>query len=240
MLLYYITDRKQFRGTDAQQCGRLLAKIAEAARCGIDFIQLREKDLSARELLGLTGEAARIVRDHGSKLETGKSKLLVNSRSDIALAGGADGVHLTSADIPASDARAIWARTNRHRESQGGAWIIGVSCHTPAEIRMAEAQGSDFAVFAPVFEKAVAQHPGVGLELLQEACRCEGRPAGPEGIGTTRMPVLALGGITVQNAAECIAAGAAGVAGIRLFQENDIAKVVAELRHAGQHAGSRG
>ena len=222
MILYYISDRRQFPGTEQQKRERLLAKVAEAARCGVDFIQLREKDLTARELLELARAALDAMRGVSS------AKLLVNSRVDVALAAGADGVHLTSSDIPASDARVVagelWDGGNFKR------LFIGVSCHTAAEVKLAEAQGADFAVFAPVFEKVAApQRSGVGLDALREACRAEGRPIGPEAVGASRMPVLALGGIAVENAGDCMMAGAAGIAAIRLFQGNDIQEVLRRL-----------
>src|ERR1700758_1711799 len=105
-LLYYITDRRAFPGDERSRCRSLLEKIREAARAGVDYIQLREKDLSARELESLARDAVRICRETGN--EKRETKLLINSRSDVALATGADGVHLPSYDIPASDARALW------------------------------------------------------------------------------------------------------------------------------------
>jgi thiamine-phosphate pyrophosphorylase len=95
--------------------------------------------------------------------------------------------------------------------------IVAVSCHSRAEVVRAESAGADFAVFAPMFEKKDA--PGtapVGLGALHEAC-------------AVKMPVLALGGITLRNARSCIEAGAAGIAAIRLFQENRISEVVRAL-----------
>ncbi|MBZ5647743.1 MAG: thiamine phosphate synthase [Acidobacteriia bacterium] len=210
MLLYYITDRSQFPGTDAQRRARLLEKIAQAARAGVDFIQLREKDLSARDLESLARNAAAVLRSD-SKLETRNSKLLINHRTDIALAAGADGVHLRSDDISAADARSLLSR-NEKLETRN--WVIAVSCHTLEQVSLAAADGADFAVFAPVFEKA--GRAGSGLEALRQACG-------------HKLPVLALGGVTVENARACLEAGAAGVAGIRLFQEYDIADVVREL-----------
>jgi thiamine-phosphate pyrophosphorylase len=205
LLLYYITDRRQLRGP-------LLDKIAEAAHSGVDYIQLREKDLSARELESLAREAVKLVANT-------RSKLLINSRSDIAIATGADGVHLTAKDVPAGDARSLWPRPP----------IIGVSCHSSADVRSAESQGADFAVLAPIFGKGDA--PGIGLKVLAEAC---GRVPVPEHTESApqppRFPVFALGGVTIENAAACVAAGAAGVAGIRLFQENDIPGVLRSLR----------
>ena len=160
---------------------------------------------------------------------------LINSRTDIAIASGADGVHLRSHDIAASEARVIWEKSRFAVSSGEGnvrrRFLIAVSCHTAAEVRLAEGHGADFAVFAPVFEKvAQPRHEGAGLQALSSACRGEPTPANVEGVATGRMPVLALGGITVENARRCIVAGAAGVAGIRLFQENSVADVVRQLR----------
>jgi len=103
LLLYYITDRKQFSGDEAEQREQLLAKIVEAAHAGVDYIQLREKDLPSRELEQLAGMALDVVRKYGSK-----SRLLINSRVDVALAVGADGVHLRSKDISPADVQRIW------------------------------------------------------------------------------------------------------------------------------------
>ena len=215
MLLYYITDRKQFPGPEPRQRELLLARIAEAARAGVDYIQLREKDLPARELESLAREAVRAVRlARNAERET---RLLINSRSDVALATGADGVHLPSDDIPPSDARAVWSSAlarNVKRETRNV--VVAVSCHTAEEVRLAESQGADFAVFGPVFEK-VGTPLRTGLDALHGAC-----------LG--HMPVFAIGGVTLENARACIAAGAAGVAAIRLFQQKGIMEAVKELR----------
>ncbi len=216
MLLYYITDRRQFPGGEHQQRESLLHKISEAARCGVDYIQLREKDLSSRELLALAQEAAAAV--HSTSSVSHCPKLLVNSRIDIALAASADGVHLTSTDVSACDARAAWSAAAHRATLAPGTPVIGVSCHMLDEVRFAQANSADFAVFAPVFEKAAAKLPGVGVEALRAAC------------GAVAMPVFALGGVTLENAADCVKAGAAGIAAIRLFQENEIARIVAALR----------
>ncbi|MFZ3212567.1 MAG: thiamine phosphate synthase [Terriglobales bacterium] len=217
MLLYYITDRKQFPGPEPRRRELLLARIAEAARAGVDHIQLREKDLPARELESLAHEAVRVIRKtRNAERET---RLLINSRSDVALAIGADGVQLPSNDIPASDARAFWSSAlARNSKLETRNFVIAVSCHTTEEVRLAEAEGADFAVFGPVFEK-VGTSRSVGLGALHDAC-----------LG--HMPVLAIGGITLENARACVEAGAAGIAAIRLFQENDIASVVKKLRKA--------
>jgi thiamine-phosphate pyrophosphorylase len=222
VLLYYVTDRKQLPGPEPRRRELLLAKIAEAARAGVDYIQLREKDLPARELEALARQAVGICRE--TRNEKRETKLLINSRSDVALAIGADGVHLPADDIPASDARAVWSSSralNARRETRNLIITVYVSCHTADEVRRAEAEGADFAVFGPVFEK-VGTPLRAGLEALHAIC---GRDAG-------HMPVLAIGGIALQNARICVEAGAAGIAAIRLFQQNEIAGVVEELRRA--------
>ena len=208
MLLYYITDRKQFPGTDQKRWERLLDNICEAARRGIDYIQLREKDLSGRELERLAREVAQMIRASGSK-----TQLLINSRTDIALAVGADGVHLRSSDIYPKDVRKIWREANGAKDP-----VVAVSCHTEAEVIAAKQSGADFVVFGPVFEKSeLAEIHVAGLQGLGSACRHD-------------IPVLALGGVTLTNAQSCIEAGAAGIAGIRLFQKNEIEEMVKTLR----------
>ena len=217
--LYYITDRRQFPGDERAQRSALLAKIAEAVRAGVDYIQLREKDLSGRELEALaracTGIFGRLRTENGER----RTRFLVNSRTDIALAAEADGVHLRSDDIRPSTVRATWNEASaRDSRLAARAFIVAVSCHTASDVARAASDGADFAVFAPVFEKKGAPqvHPQ-GLVALQEACAAE-------------IPVFALGGVTIATAASCLAAGAAGIAGTRLFQENKIEDVVRELR----------
>jgi thiamine-phosphate pyrophosphorylase len=207
--LYYISDRRQFPGDAQEQERLLLEKIAECAAAGVDLIQLREKDLGAHALekLALNAMAA---------LAGSRTRLLINSRTDVALACGAHGVHLPANDLAASDARAIFARAGVSEP------LIGVSTHSAAEVASAEAHGADFAVFAPVFEKGgTASHEG--LEELRRICHRTEAAQPP-------MPVLALGGITAENAQLCLEAGAAGIAGIRLFQQNDALAIVKKLR----------
>ncbi|HLK53916.1 MAG TPA: thiamine phosphate synthase, partial [Candidatus Angelobacter sp.] len=102
--------------------------------------------------------------------------------------------------------------------------VIGISAHSVTEVARAEAHGADFAVFAPVFEKNGTAHRA-GLELLRQACHRTETAQPP-------MPVLALGGVTLQNARQCVEAGAAGIAGIRLFQQNDVHAIVKKLRES--------
>jgi len=223
VLLYYITDRIQLGTDEATRRRNLLGCIDAAARAGVDYIQLRERDLTARELEGLAAEAVALVRQG-----EGKTKLLVNSRIDVALAAGADGVHLRSRDLAASEARAIWDKACHRTDA-----IIAQSCHSLADVLSAESHGADFAVFGPVFGKQASTMTPTGVEAIG---RIVGR-GGPadhkvEAGQTLRMPVIALGGITVENASSCVRAGAAGVAAIRMFQQGNIAEVVRRLRSA--------
>jgi thiamine-phosphate pyrophosphorylase len=215
-LLYYITGRSQFRGDEQARRRALLDKIAEAASAGVDYIQLREKDLTARELEALAREAVRIIRENilTTNHQPLTTRLLINSRTDVALAVGADGVHLPSGDISTSEVRRIWSLCGAGALARERP-VITLSCHTGANILRAESDGADFAVFAPVFEKKNAAP--AGLAALREACKA-------------KISVLALGGVTLENARACLAAGAAGIAAIRLFQENKIEDVVRALR----------
>ena len=220
MLLYYITDRSQFSGDETSRRKKLLQKIAEAAKCGVDFIQLREKDLSTRELVTLAQEAMRLIRENPAS----PTRLLINSRTDVAIAAGADGVHLRSVDISPKDVRGIWSfRGDRSLATPSALPFITVACHQVSDVILAAKNGSSFALFGSIFEKrkdsqfSTANAVPAGLELLKQACRQE-------------IPVIALGGITPENARSCIDAGAVGIAGIRLFQENYSGDVVGALR----------
>ena len=219
MLLYYITDRAQFAGGEADRRRVLLHKIGKAARAGVDYIQLREKDLTARDLEQLARESVRAVRENSQT-----TKLLINGRSDIALACSADGVHLPAGELAASEIRALWMKCS-DREP-----IIGVSAHSIDDVRYAEAHGADFAVLAPIFEKVQTKAPGVGLDVLRLACAALRPPSDVEAPYRGGFSVLALGGVNLSNVPACIGAGAAGVAGIRLFQEGDIGETVHRLR----------
>jgi thiamine-phosphate pyrophosphorylase len=217
-LLYYISDRAAFPGDERTRRLRLLDKIAEAASQGVDYIQLREKDLSARELESLARDAVQIILKLRNENRELRTALLINSRTDVALVTAAAGVHLQADDVSPAEVRAAWkwgaGASNLPRDP-----LIAVSCHSPREVIQAASNQATLAVFAPVFEKKDA--PGTsaaGLEGLRQACRA-------------RIPVLALGGVTLENAKSCLEAGAAGIAAIRLFQENDIATVVRQVRN---------
>jgi thiamine-phosphate pyrophosphorylase len=212
-LLYYITDRSQFPGPENERRHRLLASIAEATRCGVDFIQLREKDLSARELEMLASEAITLIREHSGANSFVSTRLLINSRLDVAMAVRASGVHLRSDDISVADARAALTATGFADQ-----FLIAQSCHTVEEVRQAALEKASFVVFGPVFEKQdVPQAAPSGLQALADACR----------VG---IPVFALGGVTPANATSCVAAGARGIAGIRLFQHGSIRETAKQLR----------
>jgi thiamine-phosphate pyrophosphorylase len=253
-LLYYITDRSQFPGDEPARRQALLTKVAEAASAGVDYIQLREKDLSARALEKLATDVVAAIREsspprtenqeprtenreprtknqeprtenqelrtENRELRTDRTRLLINSRTDIALAAAADGVHLRADDIAPHEARQV-QEVSAHRPLPTAHFLVAVSCHSKEEVNRAQSEAADFAVFAPVFGKSSGiSNPGsppAGLAALREACQAN-------------IPVIALGGITLENAASCLQAGAAGVAAIRLFQQNKIEEVVRHLR----------
>jgi thiamine-phosphate pyrophosphorylase len=223
-LLCYITDRTQFVGDEPVRRTRLLAKISEAANAEVDYIQLREKDLSARDLENLSREALRVVREAQKRKENHqlgtenrelRTALLINSRTDVALGVETDGVHLPAGDISPTEVRRICA----YSAVAPARVTISVSCHSPEEVCRAQEAGADLALFAPVFEKKDAPNAKpAGLAALRQACQ-------------NKIPVLALGGITLNNAAACLEAGAAGIAAIRLFQEDDVPEMVRKLRN---------
>jgi thiamine-phosphate pyrophosphorylase len=205
LLLYYITDRSQFPGDERARREQLLDRVAAAAESGLDFIQLREKDLPAAALEELARTAvARLQRRW-------RAQLFVNARIDVAIAAGAHGVHLPADDISVTAARRIFAVAGMPDA------LVASSCHTVEEVRVARQEGADFVVFGPVFEKSGAKVNG--LKRLREACVAAGN-----------MPVLALGGVTAANATDCLRAGAKGVAGIRIFQEGGLDDTVRRLR----------
>jgi thiamine-phosphate pyrophosphorylase len=214
LILYYITDRTALAGDEPTRRRRLLEKVSEAARAGVDYIQLREKDLSIRELEVLAREAVQVIARAKTESPELKTRLLINSRVDVAVAANADGVHLQSVDVSPRNVAKIWDSAKSSSRTPGDRPLIGVSCHSAAEVSKAADDGATLAVFGPVFEKGNSQP--TGLAALHEACRAN-------------IPVLALGGVTIENARGCLDAGATGIAAIRLFQENDIREVVQRL-----------
>ena len=202
MLRYAITSRALYSGGEREKKVALLNQASRWAANGIDFIQLREKDLPAAEIAALARQILGVVARVSSTM-----KLLINSRPDIAFATGANGVHLTSDpdELRPAQVRALYASAN------GPAPVITVSCHTLEEVQRAREDCVDAILFGPVFEKKIlgqSDIPGQGLVQLHAACT----DAAPT-------PVYALGGVTLANALSCLEAGAAGIAGIRLFYD---------------------
>jgi thiamine-phosphate pyrophosphorylase len=164
--------------------------VRQLAAAGVDGLQLREKNLDDRDLYGL----ARLART----VFPPPARLLVNGRLDVALAAGADGVHLPADGVPVAALRRRW----------GGRALLGVSTHRIEEVAAARAAGADYVAFGPVY-------PTPGKERY-------GPPPGLPGLARAAalgIPVYALGGVTLDRLGEVAAAGAAGAAGIRLFQE---------------------
>ena len=192
--------------TDSVQA--VLETIGKAAAAGINWVQIREKDLGTRVLIELVRLAVTATRGTGTRI-------LVNDRLDVALAAGAAGTHLGETSLPVETV-AEWRRSAGRAEFR-----IGVSCHSLDAACAADHAGADYIFFGPVFatpSKAVFGAPQ-GIERLRDVCK------------SVRIPVLAIGGVTVENAHSCFAAGAAGVAAIRLFQESeDVSAVVKRLR----------
>ena len=195
---YAITNRSQYGSTERDREAGLLFQTERLASVGIDFIQLREKDLSAWEQLRLARGMQEILRSSNST-----TRLLINSRADIAAACAASGVHL-----PSGEGQLAPEQTRKVLQTRKP--VISVSCHSVAEIQRARENSADIILFGPVFGKTTdgrVVFPGTGIELLAEACAVAGS-----------IPVLALGGVTQENTADCVAAGAKGIAAIRLFQ----------------------
>lgn len=202
-IIYLITSGTTRNTTPDTEDFFNLVRAAVAAQ--IPLFQIREKNLSARLLYELTTKAASLVQGSATRL-------LVNDRADIALAAGADGVHLTSRSLPVSVVRATY----------GSQLMVGVSTHGIVEAEAARSGGADFVVFGPVFETESKRSFGEpqGISRLAEVVA-----AIPE------LPVIAIGGISIDNFADCLQTGAAGVAAIRLLNDADsLDSIVAEIR----------
>jgi thiamine-phosphate pyrophosphorylase len=197
--LYYVTDRSQIKSPT------LDVSIAQAIAAGVDWVQIREKDLPARRLLALADAAARQARQQGC------TRVIVNDRLDVALSAQVHGVHLGTHSIPVDVVRRLAPRE----------FVVGVSCHTLEEALAAETAGADYMLLGPIFAtpSKLRYGPPLGLAKLREVTL------------RVSIPVLALGGITIDRIAACRENGAAGIAGIRIFQDTDsIEEVIRDLR----------
>jgi thiamine-phosphate pyrophosphorylase len=195
-ILCYVTGRKAL-GLESDPIAQLLAMIRRAIAAGVDLIQIREKDLSGRELIQLVREA--VAATSGTR-----TKILVNDRLDVVIAARAAGVHLGTDSLPVR-AVATW----RKSKATLGEFLIGASCHSLEQAQSAERDGADYLIFGPVYEtpSKASFGPPQGIARLRDVCVA------------IKIPVLAIGGVSPSNASECICAGATGIAAIRTFQD---------------------
>jgi thiamine-phosphate pyrophosphorylase len=199
VLRYAITDRSLFPGDESQKQSQLLEHAARWVHNRVDLIQLREKDLPPAAQVKLAENILEIIATEDST-----TRLILNAAPYIAIEVAAHGVHLPAhSPLRPGDIRTRYAKAHLPVP------IVTVSCHSLAEVHIARRNQADAILFAPIFGKTVHGQrvtPAAGLELLHEACLAAGA-----------IPVYALGGVTEENAPQCVAQGAAGVAGIRLF-----------------------
>jgi len=209
-----VTDRKSLGAGEGGE--GVLGKIRAAVAGGVDWVQIREKDLCGRDLLALVREAV---------AGCGSTRVIVNDRLDVALAAGASGVHLGRESLSARDA-VRWCRGGNAPSE----FLVGVSCHRLEEACEAESAGANYIFVGPVFDTPSKRGMGEpqGVVRLAEICR------------SVAIPVVAIGGLSEQNAGECIRAGAAGIAAIRMFQEaRDGAAIKDAIERLRAHGASR-
>ena len=219
-ILCYVTDRKTLPlPPDQGATAVLLNKIANVAAAGADWIQIREKDLSGTACSALVREAVR----SSSRPTVGAkpaSRIIVNDRLDVALAEHAGGAHLGETSVPLANAKRFVLQAQRDGKLASD-FMLGVSCHSLDAAQSAAAGGADYLFFGPIFSTPSKTRFGApqGLDRLAQVC------------AAVRIPVLAIGGITLENAASCLACGAAGIAAIRLFQDvRDPRELISLLR----------
>ncbi len=201
-MLYLITDRLAL---PAPHWPAQLDLIAQAAALGVTLIQIREKDLSARELAEFARAAIAVARPHGTRV-------IINDRADVALAVGADGVHLRVSSLSVEDVRSIVPP----------GFLIGVSTHSLAEAQTAQAGGANFITCGPVYETPSKREYGEPLGLTAFRAIAE----------AVTIPTYALGGINVENFREPLQHGAAGIAAISLFQSAErLADIISAVKH---------
>lgn len=194
-LLCLVTDRKICRLP-------FLEAAAQAIAAGVDWIQLRERDLTARDLCALAKDLQALAQENSAHRNRGTAaatrvKLLINRRLDVALALGTDGVHLGWNALAPREARSLWQRLLPDKHGA----LVGCAAHSLADVHRAAASGADYVHLAPIFlpRSKSAQSSPLGLATLEAASR----------VG---IPVIAQGGITPQNARAAIEAGASGIA----------------------------
>jgi thiamine-phosphate pyrophosphorylase len=202
----YVTGGKSLGAADRVE--NVLPKIRGAIAAGVDWVQIREKDLPTRDLLSLVLAAGGATEDEAARglaQRPGKVRVFVNDRLDIALAAGAAGVHLGGESVPAREA-IRWCRSG----NAPAEFMIGVSCHDLQQSRAAQEAGASYLFFGPIFDTPSKRAFGTpqGIAKLAEIC------------SAIKIPVIAIGGVSEKNGAECNSAGAAGIAAIRLFQEH--------------------
>jgi thiamine-phosphate pyrophosphorylase len=214
-ILCYVTDRRSLDTAAGQNREVALAQqIERAVRAGVPWVQIREKDLPARKLADLTRTAVDACRNLPRIPGRSEPRILVNDRWDIAWAAGAGGVHAGEKSLP------VTVLTEERRAAGLANFLIGVSCHSLDAARNAAQEGADYTFFGPIFATPAKAEfgPPQGLKKLEEVCRA------------LSIPVIAIGGITAENALACSEAGAAGIAAIRLFQQKgDLRATVAKL-----------
>jgi len=201
-ILCYVTDRKLLAPAEGGTNTAILETIRKAIAAGVDWVQIREKDMAAGELLTLAQEAVRA--GDGERVPRAQKKIMVNDRLDVAIAASASGVHLGRESAPVREVVRWCRKGNAPRE-----FMVGVSCHSVTEARDAESAGASYVIFGPIFDTPSKRAFGEPVGIAQLALAC----------AALKIPVLAIGGIDVRNARECLRAGAAGIAAIRMFQD---------------------
>lgn len=196
-ILCYVTDRNSLPSQGSDPTSALLEKIYTAIEVGVDWIQIREKDLPPDRLLALAQQAVSAARER-------KTRIIVNDRLDVALTAQAAGVHLGRASLPLRE-----AIRRGHEDHAPQEFWVGVSCHLLEEVREAADAGASYIIFGPVFDTPSKRAYGPPAGVAQLAAVC----------AAVNLPVLAIGGVDLLNARECLQAGAAGIAAIRMFQD---------------------
>ena len=217
-ILCYVTDRKGLASAGNHHIESLLKRVATAAAAGIDWIQLREKDLSGKELASLTRAAVAQTKQINEGNGT-LTRIIVNDRLDVALSEHSGGVHLGEHSLPVHDVcKWLAAKPDLAERDK---FLVGVSCHSVQAALSAARAGADYIFFGPVFATPSKASFGApqGLQRLAEAC------------SAVTIPVLAIGGITLDNACDCFAAGVGGIAAIRLLQDaENLSALVTDIR----------